>query len=98
LGVGEFSDIKLLADWADKCGIRLIQILPINDTTVRQDWRDSYPYSALSVTALHPMYLRLDNLTTDKKILERIEAKRKILNSYAEIDYEAVMAFKTEIS
>eukprot|EP01119_Soliformovum_irregulare_P014865 TRINITY_DN4103_c0_g1_i1.p1 TRINITY_DN4103_c0_g1~~TRINITY_DN4103_c0_g1_i1.p1 ORF type:complete len:918 (-),score=196.07 TRINITY_DN4103_c0_g1_i1:89-2587(-) len=98
LGVGEFSDIKPLADWADQCGLRLIQILPINDTSVRGDWRDSYPYSSLSVTALHPMYLRLNTLTKDKKILERIEAKRKILNGYPEIDYEAVVAFKTEIT
>ena len=31
-GVGEFSDIKLLVDWALKTGMKIIQILPVNDT------------------------------------------------------------------
>jgi 4-alpha-glucanotransferase len=56
LGVGEFLDIKLLVDWAVKAGFKLIQILPVNDTNARLDWRDSYPYSSISVFALHPMY------------------------------------------
>lgn len=43
-GVGEFNDIKLLSDWASVSGLKLIQILPVNDTSVRGDWRDSYPY------------------------------------------------------
>ncbi|MEO7766465.1 MAG: 4-alpha-glucanotransferase, partial [Ferruginibacter sp.] len=32
-GTGEFSDIKLLVDWAKIAGLKLIQLLPINDTT-----------------------------------------------------------------
>lgn len=44
LGVGEFNDIKYLSDWAAASGFKLIQILPVNDTSVRGDWRDSYPY------------------------------------------------------
>ena len=62
LGVGEFADLKPLADWAQGVGLKLIQILPINDTTSSHDWRDSYPYSAISVFALHPLYLRIDDL------------------------------------
>lgn len=31
-------------------GFRLIQLLPVNDTCVRKDWRDSYPYSSLCVS------------------------------------------------
>ncbi|HEX3934805.1 MAG TPA: 4-alpha-glucanotransferase, partial [Puia sp.] len=31
LGVGEFTDLPLLIDWAVKCGLRLVQILPVND-------------------------------------------------------------------
>ncbi len=44
LGVGEFLDLKLLADWAAMTGMKLLQILPINDTSVRGNWKDSYPY------------------------------------------------------
>jgi 4-alpha-glucanotransferase len=60
LGVGEFADLKPLADWAQAVGLKLIQILPINDTTSSHDWTDSYPYSAISVFALHPIYLRIE--------------------------------------
>jgi len=44
LGVGEFLDLKLMVDWAVSTGLKLIQILPVNDTSSRGDWRDSYPY------------------------------------------------------
>jgi 4-alpha-glucanotransferase len=36
-----------------------LQILPVNDTCVYGMWWDSYPYSTLSVHALHPQYLAL---------------------------------------
>jgi len=59
LGVGEFADLKLLIDWAVKCGLRLVQILPVHDTTATYTWLDSYPYAAISAFALHPIYLNL---------------------------------------
>lgn len=44
-----------------KCaGFCLVQLLPVNDTRVLGDWRDSYPYSSLCVFALHPIYLSLE--------------------------------------
>lgn len=30
--------------------MRLIQLLPVNDTSVNMMWWDSYPYSSLSVS------------------------------------------------
>ena len=36
-------------------GLRLIQLLPVNDTGVYGMWWDSYPYSTVSVFALHPL-------------------------------------------
>ena len=44
LGVGEFLDLKLLVDWAVNSGFHLVQLLPINDTSVNGMWWDSYPY------------------------------------------------------
>lgn len=44
IGIGEFSDLPLLMDWAASCGIKLVQILPVNDTLVKADYQDSYPY------------------------------------------------------
>src|SRR5258708_4265158 len=43
-GTGEFTDLKLLTDWAVKTGLKLIQILPVNDTTATHTWVDTYPY------------------------------------------------------
>ena len=61
-GVGEFTDLELLADWAAKVGLRLIQILPVNDTSATFTWADSYPYAAISAFALHPVYLDLSRV------------------------------------
>lgn len=96
-GVGEFLDIKLLVDWAKKTGIKLIQILPINDTVATHTWTDSYPYAAISVFALHPIYLNLKaigNLST-KITQEIIDDQKKILNDKEKVDYEAVMKIKS---
>jgi len=97
LGIGEFLDLKGMVDFAKKSGLKVIQILPINDTSVRGDWRDSYPYSSLSVCALHPIYLRLDHLTKDAKILQEIQSEKIILNSYPKVDYEAVFKLKMRL-
>src|SRR5205823_7978738 len=47
-GIGEFADIKLLVDWANETGLKLIQLLPVNDTSATYTWKDSYPYAAIS--------------------------------------------------
>ncbi|MBN8860321.1 MAG: 4-alpha-glucanotransferase [Sphingobacteriales bacterium] len=98
-GVGEFTDIKLLADWAKKAGLRLIQLLPVNDTIHTKTWRDSYPYNAISAFALHPLYLDLEEVarTEDKAILEQYSKKKKELNELPEVDYEKVMLYKWNI-
>jgi len=96
-GVGEFTDIKLLVDWSAGVGIRMVQILPVNDTVAKHTWQDSYPYAAISVYALHPIYINLSEIgKLDSKINQQIiEAQGKYLNSLEKIDYEAVMALKS---
>jgi len=56
LGVGGFADIAPLARWCAAAGLRVLQLLPLCDTRVMGDWRDSYPYATLSAFALHPLY------------------------------------------
>lgn len=58
-GVGEFADIKLLVEWAKETSLKLIQLLPVNDTIATNTWTDSYPYAAISAFALHPLYINL---------------------------------------
>ena len=97
-GVGEFADLKLLADWAQKAGLKLIQILPVNETTATHTWTDSYPYAAISVFALHPLYLNLAAIANakNKKLLAGLEPERRRLNALDTVDYEAVMKAKLD--
>lgn len=97
-GVGEFYDLRQMIDWAHATQQKIIQILPINDTTNTQTNADSYPYSAISVYALHPMYLHLASIgkLRDAKLETRFEQRRKKLNEQAFVDYSAVNALKWE--
>ena len=100
LGVGEFADLKELADWAGAVGLKLIQILPLNDTTSAHDWRDSYPYSAISVFALHPLYLRIGDLgyPMPEEFTADLDAAREWLNALEHMDYVEVMKAKSALT
>ncbi len=97
-GVGEFTDIALLVDWARTTGLKLIQLLPVNDTCSTGTWTDSYPYNAISAFALHPLYLNLETVAGKKHaaLIKHYKKKREALNELAAVDYEAVMADKME--
>ncbi|MCX8532030.1 4-alpha-glucanotransferase [Chryseobacterium luquanense] len=95
-GVGEFSDLKKLADWANEISLGIIQILPINDTTANYSWTDSYPYAAVSVYALHPQYISIENLDfkLPKDLVGEYEAEKNELNSLELVDYEKMISSK----
>lgn len=95
-GVGEFTDVKLLVDWAKKTGLKLIQILPVNDTTATHTWVDSYPYASISAFALHPIYLNLEKVAGKKyaDLIKPLKKKQKQLNEMTELDYDQVIKFK----
>ncbi|HEX9511568.1 MAG TPA: 4-alpha-glucanotransferase [Puia sp.] len=95
-GVGEFTDLKGLIDWASACGLKLVQLLPVNDTSANHNWLDSYPYAAISAFALHPIYLNLEKCAGRKYagLLKPLRNKQKELNELPELDYEAVMKIK----
>lgn len=95
-GVGEFSDLKELADWAKETNLGIIQILPINDTTANFTWTDSYPYAAISVYALHPQYLSIEQLeyALPKNLEKEYQSKKTELNALNLIDYEQMISGK----
>ncbi|MCM1291149.1 MAG: 4-alpha-glucanotransferase [Prevotella sp.] len=97
-GVGDFYDIKKMVDWCVATGQKVLQILPINDTTKTGSWVDSYPYSANSSFALHPMYLRPEAVGTlpDPEKRREYEALRKELNALHTVDYERVNKAKSD--
>ncbi len=96
-GTGEFSDLMGMIDWAAATGQKIIQILPINDTTIMHTWQDSYPYNAISIYALHPIYLGLSQFPLKNQHLQNEYQKQgKQLNGLKDLDYEKVIGLKEE--
>ena len=97
-GIGDFLDIKRMVDWCKLTKQNILQILPINDTTILGTWVDSYPYRANSIFALHPMYLRPDAVGTlkDKERKDYYDKIAHELNMLTQIDYERVNKAKLE--
>jgi 4-alpha-glucanotransferase len=96
MGIGEFSDIIPLVDWASKTGMNIVQVLPVNDTIATKTWVDSYPYAAISVFALHPLYINIQkiapfNNTKDAETFKNILSE---LNQSEQIDFERVLDAK----
>lgn len=94
-GIGDFGDLAAFVRWAAGVGFAAVQILPINDTTSTWTWRDSYPYNGISVFALHPAYLDMREWT-DQPAYAAYAERAKALNARDTLDYEAVMALKTD--
>lgn len=95
-GIGDFGDLKTMIDFVASTGQKVLQLLPINDTTITHTWTDSYPYSCISVFAIHPQYADLHALPELKNAKARAEAEktRAELNALDKIDYEKVNDFK----
>ena len=95
-GIGDFGDLKKCIDWLKLTSQKILQILPVNDTTQTHTLTDSYPYNTISIYALHPVYLNLNALgelnATDRKVF--YENKQAELNALEAVDYEQVEQFK----
>ena len=103
-GIGEYADLPKLGDWCVANGLKIIQILPINDTTAYYDWRDSYPYNAISAFALNPIYLNIEQL--NKNAFSPIDSRgndmgekafkrmRTMLNKEESVNYPKVLKAK----
>lgn len=95
-GIGEFQDLRKMADWAAKVGIKMIQTLPINDTTLQHTDHDSYPYKAVSVFALHPIYINIEKIGKfPLNILAKYKQEKAIFNQKTFVDYQNVYNAKT---
>jgi 4-alpha-glucanotransferase len=95
-GIGDFGDLYQIVNWVKLTGQKIIQILPVNDTTMTHTWLDSYPYNSISIYALHPLYLNKEAMG-ELKNRERNEfyKKKQIeLNVLPTVDYEEVSRFK----
>lgn len=97
-GVGDFGDLKSMVDWATLTNMHVIQILPVYDTTIHNNWLDSYPYNSISIYALHPQYIDLRQLPplSNSEKMKSYEAERARINALPEVDYEAVSRLKQD--
>ncbi|MDR0428350.1 MAG: 4-alpha-glucanotransferase [Dysgonamonadaceae bacterium] len=95
-GIGDFNDLLKITDWVRMTRQRIIQILPINDTTMTYTYMDSYPYNSISIYALHPIYMNLEEMGSlnNKKKAQFFKTKQKELNAGAFLDYEEVVRWK----
>jgi 4-alpha-glucanotransferase len=84
-GVGEFADLVPFAEFCAKSSIGAIQLLPINDTGT-----ESSPYSALSAFALHPIYVRLEDVPGASAFSREIDALRARFEPDARFRYREV--------
>ena len=94
-GVGEFYDLKKMVDWAAETGQSVLQLLPINDTTMLGTWEDSYPYNPNSTFALHPQFMNLP--AAGVEVDEEYKSLQAELNALDQIDYERVNNLKLEL-
>ncbi|MFH1506833.1 MAG: 4-alpha-glucanotransferase [Candidatus Omnitrophota bacterium] len=86
LGIGDFSDLRLLVDWCVLSGNSILQLLPMNDLGV-----NFCPYDALSLFALEPSYICVDKLLTEPNILllKKIEdIKKEFSDKKGQVDYK----------
>ena len=97
-GVGDFGDLKMMIDWCARTRQRILQVLPITDTTITHTWQDSYPYNSISIYALHPQYCDLRQLPEikDEQKRQELEQLRQELNALPQIDYERMMSAKMD--
>ena len=95
-GVGDFGDLKTMIDYVAQTHQHVLQILPVNDTTTTHTWTDSYPYSCISVFALHPQYADLRQLPplTDEGRRSHYADLQADLNTLPQVDYERVIKAK----
>ena len=95
-GIGDFGDIKLMAEWLRATGQNILQLLPLNDTTIFGGDEDSYPYNCVSVYALNPIYMDMSALPTlaSEKSNKYYELHRSKLNDAPAVQYSLVYALK----
>lgn len=99
LAIGEYTSLKAFADFCKKAGLKIIQLLPVNDTGTQ-----SSPYSGLSAFALHPIYADIASLPeyesackVDKKLKKTYDAFVKDFPYTERFNYQQILNRKTEL-
>src|SRR3979411_1169179 len=54
-GIGDIGDVAPISAWLRDAGLRVLQLLPLNEMAPGQQ----SPYSAISAMAIDPIYIRV---------------------------------------
>jgi 4-alpha-glucanotransferase len=92
IGVGEFPDLVEFARLCVKIGAGLIQLLPVNDTGY-----ESSPYGALTAFALHPLYLRIGDLSEASAFSDKLKAIGKQFERKSRFPYQLILRAKMDL-
>jgi len=97
-GIGEFPDIKKLVDWAKLTGLKLVQLLPLNETVATHTWIDTYPYKSISTMALHPVYLNINKIGVldDENLMIGFAQALSGFNALETVHYDEVHKIKSK--
>jgi len=97
-GIGELPDIKKLVDWAKLTGLKLVQLLPLNETVATHTWIDTYPYKSISTIALHPVYLNINKIGVleDENLMIGFAQALAGFNALETVHYDEVHKIKSK--
>ncbi|MCQ2576422.1 MAG: 4-alpha-glucanotransferase [Treponema sp.] len=94
--IGEFADLIPFSEFCKKANIKIIQLLPVNDTGTQ-----SSPYSGLSAFALHPIYIRLNEVPGFTELYETNQKFKKDYTAFVKAhkytnryDYDEILNSK----
>lgn len=97
-GIGTFTALKEVVDWCDNTGLKLIQLLPVNDTVSSFTNSDSYPYSCISTFALNPAYIDVPAVADEYDFVIPAEIKELTKNLHNDSVVDFTRAYNLKIS
>jgi len=98
-GIGEIGDIARVARWLEAAGLRVLQLLPINEISPG----DTSPYSALTAMAVDPQFLSLDRLEDfaalggEAELEADLRVRLDVVRAAPAVDYAAVRELKQRV-
>lgn len=97
--IGEYTSLQEFAGFCKQAGLKIIQLLPVNDTGTQ-----SSPYSGLSAFALHPIYADISEISEFAELYKKDASFKKqydaFLNDFpytGRYDYQGILNRKTEL-
>src|SRR5438067_11677605 len=95
-GIGDIADVEPATAWLASAGLRMLQLLPLNEMAPGQQ----SPYSAISAMAIDPIFIHVpgvaefDALGGEAGLSADDRAALTVMRSAPRIDYKTVRSLK----